>query len=252
MHESALARAALPAPTVCLGMLLKEYSLAHELWLLREGNKVITGEGGTGVPPVTHKAPDSILNDLPAAVLICCQSWDQLKSMRSDPLLSLKINIWKWRARRASRRFNHGQMRKDAASSIRVHPCPSVVENPFLEQELAKFLAYRNDGLLEFRLSQVPRPDSGPPPRLPGTPFILRLQQWLMVHLRLSEAQAWDYPVGLAKMRWVAHWEQEGGLQVFNAHDAEQEHFIEYWEARGGPSAIRRQKEEHSTTDKHG
>ena len=197
MHEAALARAALPAPTVCLGMLLRSYSLGHELWLIRESNSVLRG---------TH-------DGLPAAVLICCQSWNQLQTMRSDPLLGLKLKVWGWRTRRA--RLN-------------------------IETELAKFNAYREEGLLEFPISQVPRSDRGPAPRLPGTPFILRLQQWLMVHLRLSEDEAWDYRVGLAKMRWAAHWEQEGGLNVYNAYEAEEDAFIAYWESKGGPAAMSR------------
>jgi hypothetical protein len=42
-----------------------------------------------------------------------------------------------------------------------------------------------------------------------------------MVTLRMSETQAWDYPVGLAKMRWAAYWEEQAGLEVYNEDNAE-------------------------------
>jgi|SRR5436190_11042607 len=193
MHEAALSRAALPAPTVCLGMLLHPYSLGHELWLIRESNSVLRGT----------------IDGLPAAVLICCQSWDQLRTMRSDHLLGLKLWLWKRRIQKL---------------------------DPV--KELAAFNAYRAEGLLEFPISEIARADRSNA-RMPGCPFILRLQQWLMREFRLSESEAWDYPVGLAKMRWAAHWEQEGGLDIYNAHEAESDRQIEYWESMGGPSAMR-------------
>jgi len=194
MHEPALARAAMPAPTVCLGMLLRPYSLGHELWLLRENCAALRGAA----------------EGLSTAVLICCQSWDQLATMRGDRLLSLKLWLWRRRARKL-----------DATV------------------ELAKFLSYRNAGFDEFPLSQVIRPTGSDARRLPGAPFILRLQQWLMQDLGLGESAAWDYPVGLAKMRWATHWEEQGGLNVQNAHEAEQDAHVAYWEANGGPEAMR-------------
>ena len=102
MHEPALSRAALPAPVVCLGMLLRPYSLGHELWLIRESNAALRGS----------------IDGLPAAVLICSQTWDELKAMRSDHLLSLKLWLWKRRTRKLNR-----------------------------ETELSAFLSYRAEGL---------------------------------------------------------------------------------------------------------
>jgi len=202
MHEPALSRAALPAPVVCLGMLLRPYSLGHELWLIRESNAALRGS----------------IDGLPAAVLICSQTWGELRRMRSDHFLGPKLSIWKWRAR--LQLWNNWRLHFD------------------MPRELATFLAYRAEGLLELPISQVSRSDRAMP-RLPGCPFILRLQQWLMTHFHLSEDEAWDYKVGLAKMRWAAHWEQEGGLDIYNAHEAESDAQIEYWESLGGPSAMR-------------
>jgi len=205
MHESALSRAALPAPTVCLGMLLHPYSLGHELWLLREQNDLLRlppPQSHQASPELTTPSPAMLLA-LPAAVLICCQSWTELAVMRRDWTLGLKLWLW----RRRTRSMDH-------------------------VAEVHKFARYRDDGLLELPLSQILKPDKTAPARLPGAPFVLRLQQWLMGQFGLSEAEAWDYPAGLAKMRWAAHWEQEGCLDVYNAHDAEFDAFVADQEAK--------------------
>jgi hypothetical protein len=187
MHELTLARAALPAPTVCLGMLLRPYSLGHELWLIRENNAALRGSPA----------------GLPGAVLICSQTWTELAAMRADWLLPLKLALWKRRTRKL-----------DGAA------------------ELEKFLAYRAEGLLELPLSQVTRPDCASAPRLAGAPFILRLQQWLMLTLDLAEPDAWDYPAGLATIRWATAHEEEGRLNVKNAHEIEFERFVAEHEAK--------------------
>jgi hypothetical protein len=167
-------------------MLLRPYSLGHELWLIRENNSVLRGT----------------FFGLPAAVLICCQTWTQLQKMRSDHLLALKLWIWKRRTQKLA-----------------------------IEIELAKFLAYRSEGILEFPISETVKPGGRTRGRLAGAPFILRLQTWLMLTYRLSEAEAWDYPVGLAKMRWESHWEQEGALEIYNAEDGEMDAYIAEREA---------------------
>jgi hypothetical protein len=150
--------------------------------------------------------------------------------MRSDHLLGLKLWLWNRRIKRMGNRqftpIHANENQASALSSAERDSRPFASIRGFREQELEKFLAYRNEGLLEFRLSEIPKADSGGPARMSGTPFILRLQQWLMDQFRLSEAEAWDYPVGLAKMRWAAHWESQGGMEVYNAHEAEFDQFV--------------------------
>src|SRR5207244_4366241 len=159
-----LAQAALPAPTSCLGLPLRPFSLGHELYLIRESS-----------PLISPTANDCTLSDLARAVLICCSSWAELRAMPSDWLIGLKLRI----CRRAIRKCD-----------LRLHR--------------SGFLAYLEDGSKEFPISEVIKPRSHDAPRTPGTPFLLRLQQWVMTHLRLTESEAWDYPHGLAKMRWAA------------------------------------------------
>jgi hypothetical protein len=171
-------------------MLLRPYSLGHELWLSKLGNPLWFSD---------YANP----RELYEAVLICSQTWRQIDQMPWEPLIRLKLWIWK----RRSRKMN-------------------------FKTELLKFSAYRDSGQVEFPLSEVTEPTRGQS-RLPGCPFLLRLQQWLMLNLRLSEAESWDYPYGMAKCRWACHWEQEEGLRIYNAHDAEFDRFVEDQERKG-------------------
>lgn len=132
------------------------------------------------------------IEGLPTAVLICSSRWSELSVLHSQRWLGLDMRLWKLRTRRM-----------DVAA------------------ELKKFIQYRNDGLLEFPVSEIIDTERTAS-RMPGAPFILRLQQWLMNDpCRLSEADAWDYPAGLAKMRWATHWESEGGFKIKNAAESE-------------------------------
>lgn len=202
MHEAVLARAAMPPSVVCLGLLLRPYSIGHAVLLIRDN--LIDAE-----PDLPHLAQ---------AVLICCQSWRENERMQFDRWLNFKLWIWKRRIRR--------QMTEDRRQN------PSSVLRP-LSSELAVFRSYLEAGNAEFRISDAPRPEYSTSPRMPGSPFMLRLQQWLMTHFGLSEEAAWDYPLALAKMRWCAHWEQEGGLDIYNEHDAEFDRYVAEQEAKG-------------------
>ena len=53
-----------------------------------------------------------------------------------------------------------------------------------------------------------------------------------MTQLRITETAAWDYPLGLAQMRWQAHWEQEGSIEVWNEADIRHLEFVAAEEAK--------------------
>ncbi len=203
MHEPLLALAALPAPTIVCGLLLRPFSLGHQLYLIRE-NPVFSGSAVHG-----STVTDTEFAALIAAVLICSQSWDESRRMTQDRLLPLKLWIWKRRLRRAVNR----------------EPLNRITW-------LLTFHRYLEAGAIEFPLSEIARPDRPSVSRSPGCPFLLRLHSWIMRELRLTESQAWDYPLGLAKMRWACHWEQESGLDIYNAHDAVFDAFVRDQEAK--------------------
>lgn len=195
MHEAALAQAALPAPTVVLGLLLRPYSLGHELFLIREGNCV-----GNAVASIGGKPPE--MRDLVEAVLICCQTFAEAKAMNRDWFFELKMKLW-------------GRRLKKVDVAV----------------ELGKFRAYLDQGSLEFPISRMPRPGVRTSGRMAGAPFLLRLHQFLVTRLGLNEAAAWDYPYGLAKMQWSAYWEAEGGLDLYNEHEEQFDAFVAAQEA---------------------
>lgn len=198
MHEEILAHAALPVPRVVLGLALRPFSLGHKLYLIREGLDFLQSiELGPIRPTATQFC---------TAVLICAQSFEETRAMASDRLLAFKLWIWRRRIR-------------------------EVFTNEILfAHELGQFLTYRNEGSAEFPLSNLPRPGRESP-RPPGAPYLLRLHHFLMITLGLSEAQAWDYPYGLSKLRWGAHWEQEGGLDLYNDYDGAHDKFVAEQEA---------------------
>jgi hypothetical protein len=192
MHEPLLARAALPAPTIVLGLTLRPYSIGHELYLQRE----VSNQPG--------KAEEGLIR----AALICCQTWNECRAMGSDFFILLKLAIWRRRRKIRASKFD-------------------------FEKELATFARYRLEGSLAFPPSDVLRPDRGAPPRLPGSPFLLRLQQFLMLEFHLSEARAWDYPLGLAQMRYAAFYEEKGGCDIYNQQNADFDAFIAEQERKG-------------------
>lgn len=191
MHERQFSLAARPEPVIILGLLLRPYSIGHELCLIRASNPLAESETGTPV-------------DLAEAVWICHQTWAENRDELFDRLFFLKRWIWRARLKRK-----------------RIH----------FERELKAFADYRESGSLEFPLSGIPDPDgSGYPVRPRGAPFLACLH--LFERARgLSVDQSWDYPLGLAKCEWQAHWEMEGALRVYNAEDAAHEMARQQWES---------------------
>jgi hypothetical protein len=190
MHEPLLSQAALPAPVSVCGIPLRPYSLGHELFLIRERNGFMfdfdeQGRRKKTLPEVFHA-------DIFEAVWICSSTFEECRSAYSSWLYLPKL----WLLKR------------------KVQKCDVAAE-------AQAFRDYRDSGNLEFPMSDIREPSKGKDAaRTPGAPFILRLNQFLITHCRKTEEQAWDYPVGLAKMRWAALWEQEGGLRLYNEENA--------------------------------
>jgi hypothetical protein len=182
MHEPLAALAALPAQTRVAGCALRDYSLGHELFLIREQSPFIFGT-----------VEDIDEGHIYEAILICTSTFNGLKFARSSYLYTPILSL----------------LRRRVAKHLKIE-CK--------EAAIQKFSDYRKNGCLELPFSDTIKPGKETA-RDPGAPFILRLQQFLMLKFRLSEAEAWDYPVGLAKMRWQTYWEQEGGSEVKNWFD---------------------------------
>lgn len=183
MHEAALSMAALPAPAVVLGMVLRPFSLGHELLLNRAGSP-LSLSAGPGVANIQR-------HELAAAVLVCLKTWREVVSPRPDWLLPCKMAMWRRRTR-----------------------------NLLLEQEIAAFRAYRITGCLSFRSSEIQRPGTTYG-RSPGCPFILTLHEFLVTECHLTDEAAWDHPLGFAKMRWQCRMENLDRIELYNEEEAE-------------------------------
>jgi hypothetical protein len=122
-----------------------------------------------------------LYEDLIRAALVCALPF---AARRDGRLFNLKLKIWLWRARKVS--DWQGEVEK-----LRVHIatgslCPRI------------------------------KPEGG---RAPGSPWTLRLYQFLTLVLKVPPAQAWDYPYGMAQFEWCGYWEGEGSLKVWNEDD---------------------------------
>ncbi len=200
MHETLFAQAALPAPARVLGLTLRPYSLGHELWLIREQN----------VFAVHHREKVSqlqILRHLPAAVLICSQTFDELQAVNTDLLFGLKAWIWRRRVKRMD-----------------------------VKGEVRGFMRYLQEGCLDF---PGETPTKTRQSRESGAPYLLRLHDFLMRHLGKSETEAWDYPLGLAQMRYAAFCEQEGCWEIQSEYDLEYAKARDEWMAQNPGSTLK-------------
>jgi len=185
MHEDIVRRAAMPIPRVVLGLLLKPYSIGHEL-LIQTGPKFETVEGA-----------------LAGAVWLCANTWQENTRLRFDLFARLKIFLWRVRSCRCD-----------------------------MAQETLKLAEYRDEGSLEFPLSDVRLPDA-PSGRMCGASFLFSLHQWVRLNFHLKEDEAWDYKFGLAKIHWMADQEERGLLRIQNEHEVQFDAYIAEQERKG-------------------
>lgn len=203
MHEDALAIAAIPTPAVVLGLLMRPLSIGHILLMTRDG--IIAGCESRSLSAA----------QLSSAAWTCSQTWTENLRSQHDWLASVKMSVWKWRIGRERRRH------ETRAGAL-----------PYVVTQSEVFYSYLSAGSLELPISDTVRvtQTKGRPP---GAPFILRLHNWMMMTFGMSEVEAWDYPLGLAKMRFVAHKETENLIDVKNESDESFDRYIAEQEALG-------------------
>jgi hypothetical protein len=88
-----------------------------------------------------------------------------------------------------------------------------------VEREAKAFREYQENGGLQLPLSDIPKPGE-PKGRSMGSPFILLLHDFVCTRYHLTLNQAWDFPAGEAKCRWMAWRELEGSLEIYNEDNA--------------------------------
>jgi hypothetical protein len=119
--------------------------------------------------------------DLLRAVLLCADTFEIGEKIDCDRFLRFKVWLWKKRLK-----------------------CVD------LEVELVRFKNYLIMGSLGPRIKPS---ENG---RALGSPWLLRLKNFVQFKLKKSESEAWNYPYGRAQFEWATHWEEEGGLKIYN------------------------------------
>jgi hypothetical protein len=182
MHETDYSRLYLQRPAVILGLRLRTYSLAHELWLTARDNPLLRA----------HDTAADYSAALLEAAVICHHDAAGLRKMDRD--------LWiRWKLRLLNRRA-----RKLTAQALAL--------------ELGKFMAWRARGSTFPPLEEIPNHSRQPSPPS-GAPFILRLEQFLIIRYRLTKDQALNHSFGLAQWHFAAWSESQGSLRIRNHID---------------------------------
>jgi hypothetical protein len=145
--------------------------------------------------------------DLIEAALVCAHSWEEIHA--PAPWLTVKTAMWRWHVRKQ-------------------------LANPM--EWILTFYLYRHNGSTVPHHQPPGLAANETPGREPGAPFLLRLIQFLMFNLDLTEPEAMDYKLGLAQWHACAFWEAQGGLRIQNREEKQQEDFITTQEAAAAAS----------------
>ena len=196
MHEAALAQAALPAPVVILHLMMRPYSLGHELLLHRRSNPFVEKSNEEFIALDDETQIRAIIE----AVDICSMTWEQN---------AFKPTTWlqQFRYHNAYAKWNRRLIEAD------------------MYEAMIQFRNYQSLGKLAFE-AELPTANTNGSVRYIGAPEILRLYQFVSKNVPSVDwtgESAWDYPYGLARMQFQCHAEAEGMLEIYNwrqkAHD---------------------------------
>ncbi len=195
MHELLFARAAWPNPVVVTGLLLKPYSIGHDLRLIKLLN------------PLANSNQSSFA-ELNTAAMICHQTWRECERMPWDLLIRFKLWLWKRRRRK----------------------CDFLTElQKFIRYRDDGSLEFPPGGIAPNDRTTPARPP-GCPFLLRLYQFIHR--EWNEADAKEWDTP-WDYPLGLAKCRYGAYLEENGCWEVYGELEAKIDASILEMEKKG-------------------
>lgn len=113
------------------------------------------------------------------AVSVCARNW--IQNQKSDPF----FNLWSWRVRNYNFALSIADWNNYRAAGSASPPTESV--------------EYENGS------------------RSLGAPLSAAMIQFLIQNMGLTEARAYDYPIGLCKFHYYTNAEREGGIKIINA-----------------------------------
>ena len=212
-NEFSFADCALPQRHVALGLPLREYSLGHRLLFLRQRNPLLwSAQADFDLLPFETQTAWLI-----EAVTVCNQTYAWRRWLENDLTGELekkfKADSKKWADARI-------ELQKQFQAE---NPKATLVD--WWAQEIAKFRNYiaaqtvitdieqRRDPFPFLPCQSVPEATG----RSLGSPYDASVIQFLLAsRLCQNEAEAMEYPFGLAEMHYLTHLEHEGALQIMN------------------------------------
>ncbi|HEX5242201.1 MAG TPA: hypothetical protein VFW23_02985 [Tepidisphaeraceae bacterium] len=204
-HELAFADAAQPARRFILGLALRPYTLGHEIILTARRNALQFAN--------FHELPDAEkFRALALAVDVCSQSWSE-NNFAPRQGMALTHYWERWKSRRVWRKWRRY--------------LDGLTEAQW-KQAVADFLEYRSKGCAVAKVY----PGDGPAGRELGAPVQAALLQFLVVKLRKSEIEAYDYPVGLAKFHYYTDAEARGMVKFINQAEEDFQRYCEEEDAK--------------------
>jgi len=204
MHELPFADAVRPGAVSVLKLLMLRYAVGHEILLLAGRNPlVVLGEEGFEQLPGEEQRLAVIM-----AADVCCQGWAEHHARYS-----------RWQRFRVGRKW--AQWRR-------------AIRGDDFGAAAAAWRKYRAAGSESFPTEEMP--NTGGEFRYFGQPEMAALVNFLQITCGLSEEEAFDYPLGLARMRRLAWLESEGSVRITNEGEAEvARRREEYVKAHPGP-----------------
>jgi hypothetical protein len=189
MHDLPFADAIRPAAVRVLQLLMLPYSVGHELILLRQRNPLLLASAEEFARLNAEEQRFAII----AAADVCSQGWAEYHAAYTRWQQHRLDRIWrKWR---------------------------KAIHEEDYAPAIATWRNYRQAGSADFPTEEMPH--TGGDFRYFGQPELVSLLNFLAITLRFSEAQVFDYPLGLARMRRLAWLESEGAVRITNAAEAE-------------------------------
>jgi hypothetical protein len=189
MHELPFADAIRPAAVSVLKLPMLRYAVGHELTLLYRRNPLVTLDDAE----FSKLPPDEKRTAIIVAADVCCQTWAEYHALPTKSEREAIDAKWKeWSA---------------------------AISTADYALAIADWRNYRAAGSQSFPQEEMP--NTGAEFRYFGQPELASVFNFLQITCRLTEVEALDYPLGLARMRRQAYLESEGAIRITNHIDAE-------------------------------
>lgn len=189
MHDLAFAFAARPAQCVIFKLLMLDYSIGHEILLLREQNPLVT----LSPDGFSNLSRDGQKESIIRATLTCSQTWEQNK------IPPKWMRLWGWAIRNRDRIQAIADWQNYRMSGSLYPPTPDaesdVIANGDEDNRKGREL---------------------------GGPFLARLLNFVSgLPERDFKGSAFDFPLGLATFLYFSEMEVKGEMRIENTKESE-------------------------------